>query len=422
MSRSQVLFTAFVLIALFVVAIAAPRESLCESEGQNNTATQQQSPSRRAESVHRWQEDFAQLPFEQSPVLVGFATSMVKLLPRDAEFEVSTSKDIQLSLARNEKESFQVAVMPKSDGVKGVSVTVSDLTTETGQIFSRSNIDCDVMGYVETKTRPPYQVSYVGWWPDPILDFLGPVDIAAGDLQSFWIRVKAPRDQAPGTYRGTLTVSVEGAEPLTFELAVRVYNFTLPNHSPLPTAITFFEHPDQMGGKENWERMKFQYADFLADYYIDYDSLYRNEAPDYEIIQHLHDQGRLVAFNLGNVLNGGTQAEGFDEVIAKTIERLRPAYEEAKRRELLPYAYIYGFDERPEDQFPLLEKSAQALRKAFPEVLLMTTSYDHSFGLNSVVKTIDAWCPLTPRFDLRARRSSTCRWQESLVVYLLRPT
>jgi hypothetical protein len=30
----------------------------------------------------------------------------------------------------------------------------------------------------------------------------------------------------------------------------------------------------------------------------------------------------------------------------------------------------------------------------------MTTSYDHSFGLDSVVKSIDAWCPLTPRFDI----------------------
>ena len=35
----------------------------------------------------------------------------------------------------------------------------------------------------------------------------------------------------------------------------------------------------------------------------------------------------------------------------------------------------------------LLERSAQALRRAFPEVLLMTTSYDHSYGLDSVVKS-----------------------------------
>ncbi len=169
-----------------------------------------QSASPRAESVLRWQQDFAQLAFEPSPVLVGFASSMVKLLPRDVGFEVRTSKEVQLSLARNEKESFQVAVMPTGDGVKGVSVTVGDLTSESGQVFPRGNIDCDVMGYVETKTRPPYEVSHVGWWPDPILDFLGPVDIAAGDLQSFWIRVRAPRDQTPGMYRGTLTVSVAG--------------------------------------------------------------------------------------------------------------------------------------------------------------------------------------------------------------------
>ncbi len=28
----------------------------------------------------------------------------------------------------------------------------------------------------------------------------------------------------------------------------------------------------------------------------------------------------------------------------------------------------------------------------------MTTSYDHSYGQDTVVKTIDAWCPLTPSF------------------------
>lgn len=29
----------------------------------------------------------------------------------------------------------------------------------------------------------------------------------------------------------------------------------------------------------------------------------------------------------------------------------------------------------------------------------MTTSYDHSYGLDSVVKTIDIWCPLTAKFN-----------------------
>ena len=76
-----------------------------------------------------------------------------------------------------------------------------------------------------------------------------------------------------------------------------------------------------------------------------------------------HDQGRLVAFNLGNVFNAGTKAEGFEKAIADTVERLRPAYEKAKALGVLDHAYIYGFDERPKEQFALLERSVRALRE-----------------------------------------------------------
>jgi len=96
--------------------------------------------------------------------------------------------------------------------------------------------------------------------------------------------VRAPKGQAPGLYRGTLRVSAEGAEPLSFPISVRVRSFTLPDCTPLPTAITFDERRAQMGGAENWPQMKHRWADFLADYYIDYDSLYRQGPPDFEIL------------------------------------------------------------------------------------------------------------------------------------------
>lgn len=352
----------------------------------------------RLKSVLTFERDFDRTFPGGGPMLVGLTTSMEKILPRDMPFSLNVATKASLSLARNEKESLQIAVMPRREGLRGVSVSVTDLKSEDGAVFPADAIDCDVVGYVETKKRPPYNVSYVGWWPDPILDFLGPVDIAEGDLQTFWVRAKAGKDQAPGLYRGTLTVSAANAEPVTLDLEVRVRNFTLPDQTPLPTAITFGERPGQMGGVENWPRMKLVWADFLADYYIDYDSLYRSGPPDWDVIQYLHSQGRLCAFNLGNVFNAGATEEGFDKAIADTVARLRPAYEKAKELGLLDHAYIYGFDERPKEQFGLLERSAQALRKAFPEVLLMTTSYDHSFGLESEVKTIDAWCPLTPSF------------------------
>ena len=354
--------------------------------------------SERLLGVLKLQRDVAAAGLHCPGMTVGVATSMEKVLPRDMPFEATAAKAVEISLARNEKESFQVIVVPRTRALKDVSVSVGDLRGPEGSTFSADHIDCDVVGYVETKRPPPYTVSYVGWWPDPILDCLGPVDIAPGDAQAFWVRVRAPRDQAPGRYTGALRLSAANAEAVELSLAVTVRSFALPDHTPLPTAITFFERKSQMGGEESWGSMKHRYADFLADYYIDYDSLYRRGPPDYEIVERLHGQGRLVAFNLGNVFNAGTKEEGLEAAIAATVERIRPAYVKARDLGLLDHAYIYGFDERPAEQFPLLERTARALREAFPEVLLMTTSYDHSFGLESCVKTIDAWCPLTPRF------------------------
>ena len=48
-----------------------------------------------------------------------------------------------------------------------------------------------------------------------------------------------------------------------------------------------------------WEKHKLQWADFLADYYISYDSLYHQGMPDYEVLTHLDRQGRLGVFNFG---------------------------------------------------------------------------------------------------------------------------
>jgi hypothetical protein len=360
----------------------------------------------RVASATRFQQACGELGLATNRMLVGFATSMEKLLPREASFAVRPAREVEISLARNEKESFQVAVLPLHQAVQAVTVKVSDLKSPAGDVLTRTAINCDVVGYVETKKKPPYDVTHVGWWPDPILDFPGPVDIAAGDLQAFWVRVRAPKGQPAGVYQGTLTVAAKDVAPQVFRLTVRVYGFTLPDQSPLPLAITFFEHPEQMGGEANWAKRRFDYADFLADYYINYDSLYRAGPPDFEIVKHLHDRGRLVAFNLGNVFNDGAPKEGLEQAVSNTVARLRGAYEKAKEYGLLDHAYIYGFDERGKEQFPLLEKCAQELRKAFPEVQLMTTSYDQSYGLDSGVKTIDAWCPLTPSFDREQARKA----------------
>ena len=361
------------------------------------SAAEPAAPSQKAErsaSIARFQQACADLRLPSTNLLVGVASSMEKILPRETPFHLTPARKVELSLARNEKESFQVVVVAAASPVTKVSVSATDLKTAAGAVLPREQVHCEVVGYVETRARPPYGTSHLGWWPDPILDFLGPVDVAAGDLQSFWIRVHAPQDQAPGLYAGSLSVSAEGVAPRTIPLSVRVRSFTLPKHSPLPVAITFSpedypadEKQPLTGEYRNspeypikaWRKHKLAWADMLADYYINYDSLYRHGPPDFEVVRHLHQRGQLVAFNLGNFdgLSGDPAAR------TKALKDLHTAYDEAVKLGVLDHAYIYGFDECKPEMFPLLEQTAQTLRQEFPKALLMTTSYDQSYGMDS---------------------------------------
>ncbi len=351
----------------------------------------------RLASIVTLAADCARTGRGNGPMLLGYASSADKVLPREQPLTFGAAdKLLHVTLARNEKESFQLIVVPVAGALKGVSVTPSDLRAENGATLPRACVQCEVVGYVKTLKRPPYDVTYVGWWPDPILDFLGPIDIEPGDAQAFWVRVRASKEQAPGAYRGTITVAADSVAPLVCELRVDVRAFALPDATPLPTAITFVPPefaqyvPNVIcGGPEKWRAMKLVWADFLADYYMDFDSLYRRGAPDFEILEHRHEKGTLTAFNFGY----------FTADSAQNLATFKPTYEKAKQLGLLEHAYIYGFDECNSEQFPALEAAAKELKQAFPEVPVLTTSYDNSYGQESVAKSIDGWCPLSSVFN-----------------------
>jgi hypothetical protein len=278
--------------------------------------TQLRGDTARLESLVRLRAGFEGVrqavqvaPAGRGDIVVGFASSMEKVLPRAGAPTVETATRTSLALARNEKEALQVIVMPVEAAAKQVSVRVSDLRGSSGAIFAAANVDVAPMGYVETKNVPPYGSSHVGWWPDPILGFMSKADIAAGDAQSFWVRFRAPKAQAAGVYRGKLQVLL-GDKPLyAFDLSVEVYPFVLPDRSPLNMAITFapmFHEPNGQGGwregayqPPSWQQHKLEWGDFLADYYITYDSLYHHGEVSWEVVQRLHQQGRLGMFNLG---------------------------------------------------------------------------------------------------------------------------
>jgi len=356
--------------------------------------------------------------------VIGWATSMENVRPRGG-FKWRKADKVGVRLARGEYESVQILVAPNGHDLKGVQVAV-----EMGAGFAATNVAASVVGYTETIHPPPYVVRPpkggkmkrppCGWYPDPILDFQKSCDISGNDVQSFWIRVKCPRDQKAGVYEGALVVSAEGAESVRIPFSVRVYDFEVGRVSPLPLAISVSppgERDPADHWRNDWWKHREEFCDFFADYFITPDQLYCNGArePHWDMLKRLKDQGRLNMFNLRYMWYMGLGEKGEVAFREKILPVLKARYEKAKELGIEKHAYFYGFDELGANTFSNCYLTVEQLHREFPGVPVMTTARDPLFGANgSQLPNIDMHCPATcfwnPAQVERARRDGRKVW------------
>jgi hypothetical protein len=342
---------------------------------------------------------------------VGFASSMQKIKPLALDGPLAVGPGMVCRLARNENESFQVVVLPFGKKLDAVSVKVGDLVSDTGAVLKPEQVRVSVVGFVNlNRALPDARLPDGDWWPDPLLSYLKSVDVEPGILQPFWVRLRTTPEQITGSYRGKITVSSANGGELSFDLTVKVDDFVLPSHAPLPLAVGFLNDRGYTRGPvgDKWEEKKYQYADFLADYWIGYDNIYNLTEPDWDVLMHQHAQGRLVAASLGYYYAKTTPD------IHATIERFRPYYEQAKKLGILDHVYVYGFDELETNEYPNLKQTAAAFKQNFPDLFVMTTARDHAYGGTSGAKGIDAWIPATnfyyPKDAADARKNGVKVW------------
>jgi hypothetical protein len=367
----------------------------------------------RLESILTMCLDAAALPqaahtTDDAPyALFGVAPACVKVFPRDMAMPARAADAVRVDLARGETESAQLVVLPLGANLARVSVQVTDLTSSVGDVLDRARIHVAVVGHVLLDQKAMFREAdcYHGWYPDPILEFLSTADIPRGDSQAFWLRVKAPHDQAPGRYTGTLTVTVGDPAVWRCPFEVRVRDFAVPRVPPLPVAINFEplaragdraarnmplyapdgavtnyapDHPVNL-----WRRHKMEWVDFLADYYITYKShaFDRGWEPDFEVVRHLKAEGRLGLWNLGLGRLPGRGKSHFGprgrQRVVEDLRTYRYRYEKARELGLLDkHAYTYVADEVREDAVEPARELLKLIRDAYPDITLMSGGTD----------------------------------------------
>jgi len=193
-----------------------------------------------------------------------FESPLFKVFPQDtvvASGAPSTTGHIEL--ARGERESLQLVLHPQSSLVN-VSARVGDLVHESGRSSLPSeSVRLYRVGYVDVRI-PSHFEGPSGRFPDPLFP-LAPFNTPANQAQPLWITVHAQSDQAPGRYRGPLTLSANGEILAELNLEVLVYDFTLPNTPAFKTDFAYWPEAAIRGSRAQGGRGN---ANDLAEAYF----------------------------------------------------------------------------------------------------------------------------------------------------------
>ena len=168
--------------------------------------------------------------------IVGTVHSLEKVPRNKYWFKGRYGTSMSLEAARNEYESFQVAVLPDVGRTcRRVTLTAEDLQLDGGQAtIPRGQVTIYRVGYVQTN-RARYPSLYTGPWPDPLLPN-GALEITGSDLGLFWVEVHVPRNAAPGRYHGRLRLDVDGIST-SIQVSLLVHAFALPDRVPWPITV-----------------------------------------------------------------------------------------------------------------------------------------------------------------------------------------
>jgi len=357
-------------------------------------------------------------PVPENPVKKGYAawteTSMRKVFPTESPRIPGPPRQVNLTLARNEHEAFQIAVKPAdAEPLRKVRIELGEFADREGNVFPAEHIQWHVVGYiwVETPSGHPLARHLPNWCPDALLP-ARPFDVTDGRTQAVWLNFFAGPDLPPGLYSGSVKVRPANAPATEIKITIRVRDFALPRTPRLKTAFAIMDGFTRRTYGKITPELRRRGLDIMLDHRLNPDDISRTEPPAIQDLLYARERG----MNTFNILNLVPKPKGdplwtclapleaygpdFNRELAA---RLDGYTSELRKHGLSKMAYFYGFDERREDYDELIKSICSFLKQRYPEVSTFTTAgymYEKRKETPPDYEDhMDWYCPLTSRHD-----------------------
>lgn len=337
-------------------------------------------------------------------IFYDFAYSTQKLQPYD---NLGTDTEMSISLAKNEREAFQLAVYSDKDGKK-ISVTCTDFSNEKGEsipvrIFCERFVDVPMYGTNK----------FTDMYPDGLVPLSKDncTELIKDELTLFYIETVSEKETSAGEYTATLKLYDENDnEILSKEIKAEIWDFVLEEEYFSESAMGLFSgafwklmgyESAGYGGNgglresldDERQQVYEQYYNFLLEHHI---SAY---VLPYDILDERADaymsNPAVKTFQIPYTED--------EELIKKYYEKISSNEEWARK------AFFYPIDEpQNEEQYNKYNEMTEYLSRLFPGYNMVTPFFvtDVEIGGNTYSSVTlqsgksSILCPISEIFDV----------------------
>ncbi|MBE5754122.1 MAG: DUF4091 domain-containing protein [Clostridiales bacterium] len=180
---------------------------------------------------------------------------------------------IDLTVLKGEEEADKIIMTTGEKPIKEFDVSITDLKSGSNTL-SKDNIDIYQVLYTYLGSKEFYL--YQGYYPDGLAPISGTKaqkenNVAANSNQGIYVSFNIPNDQEPGTYTGTMVITI-GEEAKNIPVTIQVVDAEVPVERTFRSSFSI-HWGHQRGELDNSARMRWNYIQALADHRLGPSSL-----------------------------------------------------------------------------------------------------------------------------------------------------